>query len=305
MAGVLQHNHFSPLRYPGGKGKVANFVKLLFIRNGIVGHSYGEIYAGGASVALTLLFEEYASHIHINDINLSVYSFWEAVLNNTDALCRLIKDTEVTMEEWHRQKAVQVAPDPTPLDLAFSTFFLNRTNRSGIILAGVIGGKEQAGTWKLDVRFNKKDLIARIQKIARHRSRITLTRIDAAEYIRTVLPTLPLQLLLYLDPPYYVKGEGLYEHSYQHENHAEIAGLVHGIQQPHLVSYDAAPQILDLYAQYENIRYSLSYSVAERYFGAEVMFFSDGLHHPDVASPANIDIRLVHQAQQRVLPLFA
>jgi DNA adenine methylase len=299
-----QHNHFSPLRYPGGKGKVANYIKLLFLRNGLVGHSYAEIYAGGASVAFALLFEEYASHIYINDLNRSIHAFWSAVLNDTELLCRLIRDTAITMEEWHRQKAVQLATNPDPLDLAFSTFFLNRTNRSGIILAGVIGGKNQSGAWKLDVRFNKNDLIQRIQKIARHRSRITLTRTDAAEYIRKELVTLTRDLLVYLDPPYYVKGEGLYEHSYTHENHAEIAGLVREIRQPYLVSYDAAPEILTLYKDWEETQYSLYYSAGERQIGSEVMFFSPGLARPDVPTPANVDKQIVHLAQRAVSSLF-
>ena len=294
----------SPLRYPGGKGKVTNYVKLLMLRNDLIGYAYSEVYAGGASVALALLFEEYASHIHVNDINRSVHAFWDAVLNQSDLLCRLIQDTAVTMDEWHRQRAVQLSETPDPLDLAFSTFFLNRTNRSGIISAGVIGGQAQNGDWHLDVRYNKMELIKRIKKIARHHTRITLTRLDGAEYIRTNLPALPARTFAYLDPPYYVKGRGLYEHFYQHEDHAQIANLVRNINQPHIVSYDAAPEILDFYAGYQRIEYGLHYSAANRYVGAEVMFFSDGLERPIVDSPANIDIQTVHHAQQQPLTLF-
>lgn len=297
MPHTPQRHFLSPLRYPGGKGKIANFIKLLFIHNDLVGHSYAELYAGGASVALSLLYEEYASQIHINDLNRSVYAFWNAVLNDTEALCRLITDVNVTMAEWHRQKSIQEAEAPSPLELAFSTFFLNRTNRSGIISGGVIGGKNQEGTWKLDARYNKKDLIRRIERVARQRSRVTLTQLDAADYIRRVVPTLPDETFTYLDPPYYVKGEGLYEHFYQHDNHAEIAELVRTIRQPYIVSYDATEQILDLYDTHDQITYGLNYSAADRYLGAEVMFFSTGLHHPIVDSPANINIKVVQKAQ--------
>src|SRR5215218_6813135 len=95
------HHFHSPLRYPGGKRKVANFIKLLMLENDLVGHAYAEPYAGGGSVALSLLYEEFASEIHINDLNQSVFAFWNAVLNETEALCRRISDVTVTMQEWH------------------------------------------------------------------------------------------------------------------------------------------------------------------------------------------------------------
>ena len=304
MPAIPQRRFVSPLRYPGGKGKISNFIKLLFIYNDLVGHSYSELYAGGASVALSLLYEEYTSHIHINDLNRSVYAFWNAVLNNTEELCRLIMDVDVTIEQWQYQKQVQADHSAEPLQLAFSTFFLNRTNRSGIIQGGVIGGKRQDGEWKLDARYNKTNLIQRIQKVARYRSRITLTHYDAANYIQNVLPSLPGRTFSYLDPPYYVKGEGLYEHFYQHSNHAEIARLIQNVTQPYIVSYDAADAILDLYKDYDNIAYGLNYSAAERYSGNEVMFFSPGLVHPSVESPANINNNVVRHAQSEGL-LFA
>jgi DNA adenine methylase len=301
MCPAQQHRYPSPLRYPGGKGKVANFIKLLFLRNNLVGHRYVEPYAGGASVALSLLYEEYASHIHINDLNGSVFAFWRAVLSNTAALCRRIQQSPVTIEEWERQKVVQESSDPEPLDLAFSTFFLNRTNRSGIIGGGVIGGKNQDGNWKLDARFSKEDLIHRIEKVARYKNRITLSRVDASDYLQIALPELPQSALVYLDPPYYVKGEGLYEHFYQHCDHARIANLVRKIKQPWVVSYDAAPEILDLYKRFDPISYGLSYSASDRYRGAEVMFFSPKLKPPAVETPANISASVVDRTRRAVL----
>ena len=297
MAGSLPHNFVSPLRYPGGKQKLANFIKLLFLHNDLVGHHYVEPYAGGASVALALLFEEYASHIHINDLNRSVYAFWWAVLNDTEKLCSRIQAAKLSIREWKRQKAVQEADDPDPLDLAFSTFYLNRTNRSGIISGGVIGGMGQNGKWKLDSRFNKPDLVKRIKKIARFRTRITLTNQDAAEYLRNTLPQFQDSYFVYLDPPYFVKGEGLYEHSYDTKNHVEIAGLVRKIQEPWLVSYDAVREALKLYSETEirHLVYDLAYSAAERQRGSEVMFFSPSLKRPTVDTPANIHIKTVNR----------
>ena len=279
----------SPLRYPGGKRKITNFIKLLLHYNDLLDGEYVEPYAGGASVALALLFDEYVRKIHINDLDQGIYAFWYSVLNSTDELCRLISDTPVTIEEWHYQKKIHADSDLSMLELGYSTFFLNRTNRSGIISGGVIGGKEQNGKWKLDARFNKTNLISRIMKIARYRHRIHLYNLDAISFIEDVLPDLGQNTLVYLDPPYYIKGKRLlYTNFYQPEDHASVAKDVHTIQQYWLVSYDNVKEIRDLYDDCRSINYGLNYSAQERYQGAEVMFFCDAMNIPDVCDPAKI-----------------
>lgn len=290
MERTVQFN--TPLRYPGGKGKLTDFMKLVFSQNNLLSGHYVEPYAGGAGIALNLLLHEYASHIHLNDLNHSVFAFWKSVINEPDALCKAIHDVRVTMDEWYRQKAIQNDPDNHGwLELGFSTFFLNRTNRSGIIWGGVIGGKNQDGPWKLDARFNKDDLIRRIEKIALYRSRIKLYNLDAAELIKTILPTLPKKTLVYLDPPYYVKGQGLYENHYMHDDHVSIAKLVKKHISHHwIVSYDHAPEIAVMYEGFPTITYGINYSAQDRYKGAEAMFFSKKLAIPDVKNPAKLGV---------------
>ncbi len=290
--------YYTPLRYPGGKGKLANFIKLLIQQNNLLDGHYVEPYAGGAGVAFALLFDEYASHVHINDLNRSVYAFWYAALHETEALCEKILSTPVTINEWHKQKALQNVEEDIPIvDLAFSTFFLNRTNRSGILTGGVIGGKDQKGTWKIDARFNKENLVRRIRRIGRHRSRITVYNEDAAQFIRSTLPSLPKSTLVYLDPPYYVKGQGLYENFYEHNDHLEVATLVSKIKQHWLVTYDAAPEIEQFYGKHRQITYALSYSAADRYKGSELMFFSKNLSVPSIENPALVKSAEVNRHQ--------
>lgn len=287
------HGFTSPLRYPGGKGMLSNFTKLVLSQNHLLDSHYVEVYAGGASIAWSLLFEEYVQCVHINDLSRPVFSFWKAVLEHTDELCRLVRDVPVTMDEWYRQKNVQANPsDHSVLDLGFSTFFLNRTNRSGILTGGVIGGKEQLGVWRLDARFNKDDLVARIQRIARYSHRIRVYNSDAAEFVIHELPKLPPRSLVYLDPPYYSKGNGLYENHYTPMDHVTIARLVsRGLKQSWMVSYDNAPEISRLYAGFRNIQYDLSYSAQKRYAGSEIMFFSKDLIVPAVSNPAQVKLR--------------
>lgn len=278
----------SPLRYPGGKARLAGFFKQVFDVNGLNGGEYAEPYAGGAGLALRLLFDGYASKIHLNDLDPAIFAFWYAVLCETDELIKLILDTPVTIEEWRKQVAVQKRrADTSLLELGFSTFYLNRTNRSGIIGSGsVIGGLDQSGDWKLDARFNKENLVRRIQRIADSRDQIVLYNLDAAEFISAVLPSLPTKTLLYADPPYYEKGRRLYQHSYDPEDHALIAELISKLEdRPWIVSYDNQPVIKCLYQEFRTVEYSMRYSAATRYEGRELMVFSDRLIIPEGVAP--------------------
>lgn len=294
---------YSPLRYPGGKRKLSNYIKLVFEQNDLVGHQYIEPYAGGAAVALALLFDGYVSHVHINDLSRSVYAFWYGVLYETQSLCTYIQSTAVTMDEWHRQRAIQEYACEAPLlDLGFSTFFMNRTNRSGIITGGVIGGKNQDGPYKLDARYNAEDLIGRIRHVARYRSQISIYDEDAADFLTKSLTGLPGSALVYLDPPYFSKGKDLYENHYDYEDHKRIAKLVANINQNWIVTYDNTPEIARYYCDYRHIVYNLNYSAADRYGGAEVMFFCNRLGIPFAANPAKVSNRAVGKIQS-ALPL--
>ncbi len=274
----------TPLRYPGGKGKFAHFIKEIFEENQLLDGHYAEPYAGGAGVALELLFHEYASQIHINDLDVAVYSFWESAVNDTENLCRLVRDTPITMEQWYRQKQVlENMTNHSLLEIALATFFLNRTNRSGILKAGVIGGKEQAGQWKLDVRFNKDDLIKRIELIGRFQNRINVYNLDAVRFLREVIPNLPLKSLIYLDPPYYVKGAGLYRNFYNHDDHVKIGQAIEKINHPWIVSYDDNAEIRKIYNQYRLDSYFLSYTAQEKKKGSEVMIYGPSIKIPNAS----------------------
>jgi DNA adenine methylase len=267
----------SPLRYPGGKGRLSQYVIDLIEDNELVGGHYAETYAGGAGIAITLLYLEYASHIHLNDVDPAVYSFWKSVVDHTDDLVRLVREAPITLEERLRQKAVYRDQDAGTLALGFATFFLNRTNRSGIIHGGVIGGNDQAGTYKIDARFNRDDLVKRIEKVASYAPRISLYNKDAADFLTEDLKRVPKKALIYLDPPYYANGSRLYRNTYKHADHAKIASLVGSIQQPWIVSYDNADAIRELYAPYRQQVFGLGYSANSVYEGKEVMVFCDRL----------------------------
>lgn len=271
----------SPLRYPGGKKKLSSYVEEIVLANNIQGGTYIEPFAGGANVALCLLFKELVNRIVINDLDRSIYAFWYSILHNSDALCRLIMDTPVNMDVWIQQKDVQNHKEQEDLlELGFSTFFLNRTNRSGIIQGGVIGGKEQAGPWKMDVRFNKVDLVRRIEKIARYSSRIELHNKDAIDLVNCLYDRIDKHSLIYFDPPYYNQGAALYADFYTHNDHAILAQFIQQLDCKWILTYDQADEVIALYRETERHILSLSYTAQEKTRGSEMIAFSQGLVVP-------------------------
>lgn len=274
--------YYSPLRYPGGKGKIVPYFKEFIYNNELLDCVYVEPYAGGGSVGLTLLFDGYVSKIIINDIDRSIYAFWYSVLNETEALCEIIEKTPVNIHTWRKQKNLQKKKNKySLLKLGFSTFFLNRTNRSGIIEGGIIGGKKQTGTWKINARYNKKELIARIKKIAQYRSRIKLHNSDASKLLRSLTKTLPKKTLIYLDPPYYVKGRNLYINHYLDKDHRKLSQLIQTIENQHwIITYDNVSAIRTLYSTYRQKEYDLNYSASSIRTGQELMIFSNNVEIP-------------------------
>lgn len=282
--------HKTPLRYPGGKQKLAPFIREILKQNGIQGH-YVEPYAGGAGVAIELLLNEDVQHIHLNDSDLGIYAFWHSILNENEKFCQSILVAALTVDEWKKHREIVKHPQSYSLfELGFSTFFLNRCNRSGVISAGVIGGLNQQGNYKIDARFSRNDLIRRIELIGRYKERITITNMDAEDYISQYIPTLSNDCLVYLDPPYYNKAKALYLNSYNKNDHARLAQSIQTkINHNWVLSYDGVPQIIDLYGGRRHFIYNLQYSAAKSYKGQEVFIFCDQLTLPERCSISSVD----------------
>jgi len=235
------------------------------------------------------LFDGHASHIHINDLDPAVHAFWLAATSFPEEMLKLVRDTPITMDQWHYWRDIMLSQDQS-LSIAergFATLFVNRTNRSGILKGGVIGGKAQTGLYKLDARFSKEMISARLERIALNAGLITVYCEDAFHLLARVSDILPEKSLIYLDPPYYVKGRGLYRNFYKHEDHLQIARLLQSpdFDRPWVVSYDNAPEICEMYSENEALTYGLHYTAQARYVGDEVMFFENGITVPEAQIP--------------------
>jgi DNA adenine methylase len=279
--------HYSPLRYPGGKNKLAKFVGKICVENNN-GH-YVEPYAGGASVALYLMMEGLVEEVTINDLDKSIYAFWYSVLNDTEKLCAKIYRTDVTVENWEKQKRIQKNKNSEEdlLKLGFSTFFLNRTNRSGILDGGIIGGKGQTGNYKIDCRYNKTELVCRIREIAKYKDKINIYNLDALDLIDLIQSKeSSANVIFYFDPPYYLKGPSLYMSHYTHDSHQKVGDKIRGITNAKwIVSYDNTPQIKEIYKGLKKREFEFLHTAQYAKIGKEILFYSDNLIVPRVKSP--------------------
>ena len=285
----------TPLRYPGGKQRLTPFIAELLETNEITGH-YVEPYAGGAGVAMELLINRKISNVHLNDSHLGIYAFWHTLINHPEELCRKISSASMTVEEWRRQQ--QIVRNPTEHDLfelGFSIFYLNRVNRSGVLSGGLIGGINQTGNYKMDARFNRNDLIRRIELISLFKDRIHITNLDGENYIDNYIPNLPVDTLVYLDPPYYNKASELYLNSYKKEDHSDLAlAIQNRIDHRWVLSYDGVSEILDLYNERRHFLYDLQYTAATVQKGKEVFIFDDNIILPQRCSLPHVDVGLQH-----------
>ena len=274
----------SPLRYPGGKAVLSDFLAATIEANGIEDCTYVEPYAGGAGAAINLLLAGKVARIVLNDADRSVWSFWHSILHHTDAFIELVKTTPVSVAEWKKQRAIYHARPRRIVELGFAAFYLNRCNRSGIMTnGGVIGGLDQKGKWKIDARYNQVELIRRIERIAALRERIRVCQLDAIKFLRSdMLPEKDRsRYFIYLDPPYYVKGSRLYLNFYEPKDHAVLAQFLRRIKNVRwLVTYDNTPEIRKLYAWSKITDFQLHYSAASSKQGSEIMIPSPELELP-------------------------
>lgn len=266
---------YSPLRYPGGKGKLTPVIEQLIDQYGHKGGVYIEPFAGGAAVAIELLEKGIVSEIVINDLDKGLYSFWRAILQETNKFIEQIRTIPLNIDEWKHQRDICFNQNKKySFELGFATFYMNRTNRSGIIKGGVIGGQKQAGKWKLDARFNRENLIERIEKIAKLKSKIHLYNKDVESFIKNYIPLYGDNSFIYFDPPYYNKGKQLYLNFFNHNDHLRIAKLIkENVNNDWVITYDEEPQIAEIYKEYTIQPYKLNYSVSEKRTGKEIIIF--------------------------------
>jgi len=274
----------SPLRYPGGKASISYFLADIIKANGFGDWTYVEPFAGGAGAALSLLFSENSRKIILNDLDPCVYAIWYAILTRKNDFINRIKETPVTLEEWYRQRDIyRNQSNHSRIKVAFASLFMNRCNRSGIMAnGGPIGGHDQMGKWKIDARFNKDELIKRINRIYLYRDRIEIYNMDAIEFLKKIIcRNKEKELFVYLDPPYYLKGNQLYLNHYQHKDHLHLSEYISKFSSlKWILTYDDVPEIRAMYRNCHIIPFEIGYSAHRYKTGKELL-----IHRPEITVP--------------------
>jgi DNA adenine methylase len=261
----------NPLRYPGAKRMLVNYIDDLVHANDLQDCSFIEPYAGSAAVGLELLQRESIHSLILCEKDILIYAFWESVFTLTDALCERILDTPITVETWHQLNYCRRITDLNQaplLDLGFAGLFFNRTNFSGILNANPIGGINQTSQYHIDCRFNKERIIDIIRQIAEYRNNVEIYYDDAIRFMKAQnIRFLRENCFAYFDPPYYGKGSKIYRYFYTNQDHIVLSDYVRDVHHLNwIISYDDAPFICGLYgdtgAQYRPL--FLDYSCASR-----------------------------------------
>lgn len=265
----------TPLRYPGGKNRLAGFLGRVIGDLGMESVTYLEPYAGGAGAGLSLLYSGAVQKVVINDLDTRMWCFWKAATESSEEFAAKLGSIPLTVDEWRRQREIyKRADDCDWFTLGFATFYLNRTNRSGILNAGVIGGLEQGGKYKIDARFNRAVLAETIRWIGSRRASIEVHSLDGVQFLteRLGLP----DTFAYIDPPYFDKGSFLYLNSFTHDAHTGLAELLKSKRSSSWVlTYDDVPTIRSLYRGMHQGTFSLPYSAHKVEVATERMVLSD------------------------------
>ena len=267
--------YYSPLRYPGGKAKLAPFMELMINKTGHNGGTYIEPFAGGAGIAIELLSRGIVNDIVINDYDKGIYSFWRAVLSETDRFVENVLTVPLTVQEWENQhQCCMERTSKYSYELGFATFYMNRTNRSGIVKGGIIGGLSQNGEWKMDARFNRERLVNRIKEISKRKNNIHIYNKDIESFLSSYLPKYEGNAFVYFDPPYYSKGKQLYLNFFNGKDHERIERKIQkSVKCDWLITYDDSPEIIRIYDGYTCKKYDLTYSASGRRSASELMIF--------------------------------
>lgn len=265
----------NPLRYPGAKSKLVPYIQKLIETENLIDCTFYEPYAGSAAVSFALLENRTISKAIVNELDPLVYCFWVSVMEQPEALIQLIRNTDITLDNWNTfslYRDNEFIRTKSTLEIGLAGLFLNRTSFSGILKAGPLGGLEQKSQYKIDCRFNKRKIVQSIESLSKFHDNVEIYNMDALDFLKEKTKyKRNNRTFVYIDPPYYEKGPSLYRYYYEDEMHKSLAKFIKTKSYPWLISYDDSPHIKKLYKKSRQQHIYLDYSVNTHAKGKELL----------------------------------
>ncbi len=269
---VAQVPQRSPLRYPGGKTWLIPHIRewLSITKPRIL----VEPFAGGGIVSLTAIMENLVERIIMVELDHDVAAFWHTALRDGNALAERIRRFTPTPErvaELERQAPCHVT------DHGFRTLVLNRTRKAGILAPGASYSKRGENGKGICSRWYPDTLVARLEAINEHAEKITFCETDGMEILGPLLYGWGHSAAVFIDPPYTAGGKRAGARLYAHSeiNHARLFQMLARRRTNFLMTYDCAPEIVDLVRRYGFHAVSVTMKNAHHRYQSELIITNE------------------------------
>lgn len=282
----------SPLRYPGSKGKGSILKKIQPYINEAAKtcKEYREPFVGGGSVFLN---SDNFEHYWLNDYDPNIASLYNVMKTNPEELCNRVLETVPDMEKWSEIKR---SIPKTEMERAFRTLFLNRTNYSGILKAGPIGGYEQKSEYSVGCRWNARQLTERIRIFSQKLQKVKIT---CEDFFFIINKPSANNVFIFVDPPYYKKGNELYNQTMDSSDHERLRDLLVNTKHKFLLTYDNCTEVRELYSDVSHLhffetgwKYTTGIATTdERKFGKEI--FISNFYVPGITTTRLLDRKVI------------
>ena len=256
-------------RYPGGKGKLSDQIlrTILAFYEKYPGLEYREPFIGGGSIGLRLLQNPVIQKAWLNDFDAGIIALWKSVNAFPEELCKAVRKFKPSTKAFYafKKKLTATAKFSDDVEFGLAKLAIHQISYSGLgtMSGGPLGGRSQKSEYGIDCRWRPDLLCRKILALHHHfqSKKLRFTNCDFQKLTDTINLGEQPKIFLYLDPPYYEKGQELYQHGFTHDDHVRLAKSLKNTSQPWLLSYDDHPAIRELYDFAEMVKVPITYTI--------------------------------------------
>jgi len=237
----------SPLRYPGGKSRVAKLLAPFIPPDH---EEYREIFFGGGGL---FFHKPKAPRNWINDLHPGLYAFWKTLRDAYPAFAALCREQDAsnlraTFQKWiDRRDLMEARGDDALLERALQYYFINRTVWYGRVVYDP-ARRSRLYFSNPEGWGNLEKKLAHLKACSEKLQGVHITNLPFEACLADATP----RTLIYADPPYYRDSldhacSKLYDGHFTIEQHVLLRDLLALSSARVMVSYDATGDIRKLY----------------------------------------------------------